>query len=255
MATSPTRQQPASRSAKKKSAAAKPVAQSRARSAKAAAGRPRSRAVRRKLAPKPADTVAEPARAPAPDVDMSPSQYIVKVDRATGEVLPDPIDPAELLVHAHRDRHPVEIAAQYFASRVVDVTGNEGLVTRGLRLVESAGRGVGRLAANVTGDPSQRGPGEPAARRHDARLPVPVPRVDPPQREGDEVARARAAGRGAAEAGDARQAAEVPRSCSPAPPASSARRSWPRPPATPTSPRWRASCGRRRSATARRSRW
>ena len=157
MATSPTRQQPASRSAKKKSAAKKPVAKSGVRSAKAVAGRPRGRAVHQKLAPKPADTVAEPARAPAPDVDMSPSQYIVKVDRATGEVLPDPIDPAELLVHAHRDRHPVEIAAQYFASRVVDVTGNEGLVMRGLRLVESAGRGVGRLAANVTGDSSQAG--------------------------------------------------------------------------------------------------
>jgi len=86
---------------------------------------------------------------------MSPSQYIVKVERATGEVLPDAIEPAELLVHAHRDRHPVEITAQFVASRLIRVTGNEGLVIRGLRLVESAGRGVGRLAADVTGDPRQ----------------------------------------------------------------------------------------------------
>jgi nucleoside-diphosphate-sugar epimerase len=84
---------------------------------------------------------------------MSPSQYIVKVDRTTGEVLSDPIDPQELLVHAHRDRHPVEIAAQFAASRLIQLTGNEGLVARGLRLMESAGRGVGRLAGGISGDP------------------------------------------------------------------------------------------------------
>ncbi|RPH42053.1 MAG: hypothetical protein EHM91_09675, partial [Planctomycetota bacterium] len=106
-------------------------------------------------APKPGG--ASRAEASLPAVDMSPSQYIVKVDRATGEALSDPIEPAELLVHAHRDRHPVEIAAQYFASRLVRVTGNEGLVMRGLRLVESAGRGVGRVAASAIGDPTQAG--------------------------------------------------------------------------------------------------
>ena len=52
-------------------------------------------------------------------MDMSPSRYIVKVERATGEPLSDPIDPADLLVHAHRDRHPVEIAAQFLASRFI----------------------------------------------------------------------------------------------------------------------------------------
>ena len=50
---------------------------------------------------------------------MSPGQYIVKVDRASGEPLTDPIEPGDLLVHAHRDHHPVEIAAQFFASRLV----------------------------------------------------------------------------------------------------------------------------------------
>jgi nucleoside-diphosphate-sugar epimerase len=99
--------------------------------------------------------MAPAAAPPGAAVDMSPSQYIVKVDRASGEALSDPIAPAELLVHAHRDRHPVEITAQFVASRFIRVTGNEGLVVRGLRLVESAGRGVGRLAASLTGDPSQ----------------------------------------------------------------------------------------------------
>ena len=86
-------------------------------------------------------------------MDMSPSRYIVKVERATGEPLSDPIDPADLLVHAHRDRHPVEIAAQFLASRFVQVTGNESLVKRGLGLVEAVGSRVGRTVGELTGNP------------------------------------------------------------------------------------------------------
>ena len=86
-------------------------------------------------------------------MDMSPARYIVKVERATGEPLTDPIDPADLLVHAHRDRHPVEIAAQFLASRLVQVTGNEGLVRRGLGLVEALGSRVGRTVGELTGNP------------------------------------------------------------------------------------------------------
>jgi nucleoside-diphosphate-sugar epimerase len=86
-------------------------------------------------------------------VDMSPARYIVKVDRATGEALSDPIDPADLLVHAHRDHHPFEIAAQFLASRFVQVTGNERLVKRGLKLVEAVGSRVGRAVGGLTGNP------------------------------------------------------------------------------------------------------
>jgi nucleoside-diphosphate-sugar epimerase len=85
---------------------------------------------------------------------MSPSQYIVKVDRATGEPLSDPIEPADLLVHAHRDRHPVEIAAQFLASRFIQVTGNERLVRGGLRLVEAAGSRVATAVGDLTGNPA-----------------------------------------------------------------------------------------------------
>jgi nucleoside-diphosphate-sugar epimerase len=95
----------------------------------------------------------KPKEAPAPAVDMSPSRYIVKVERATGEPLGDPIDPADLLVHAHRDRHPVEIAAQFLASRFIQVTGNESLVKRGLKLVEAVGSRVGRTVGDLTGNP------------------------------------------------------------------------------------------------------
>jgi nucleoside-diphosphate-sugar epimerase len=85
---------------------------------------------------------------------MSPGQYIVKVDRATGEPLEGPIDPSDLLVHAHRDRHPAEIAAQFLASRLIHVTGNEGLVKLGLKGIERIGSSVGRTVAGVTGNPA-----------------------------------------------------------------------------------------------------
>jgi len=86
-------------------------------------------------------------------VDTSPSRYIVKVDCATGEPLAGPIDPADLLVHAHRDHHPVEIAAQFLASRFIQVTGNERLVKRGLKAVERIGSRVGRTVGALTGSP------------------------------------------------------------------------------------------------------
>ena len=86
-------------------------------------------------------------------MDMSPSRYIVKVERATGEPLSDPIDPADLLVHAHRDHHPVEIAAQFLASRFIQVTGNESFVKRGLRGIEALGSRVGRTVGELTGNP------------------------------------------------------------------------------------------------------
>jgi len=84
---------------------------------------------------------------------MSPGQYIVKVDRNSGEPLGDPIEPSELLVHAHRDRHPVEIAAQFLASRLIHVTGNESLVKKGLKGVERLGRHLGRTVGELTGNP------------------------------------------------------------------------------------------------------
>jgi len=95
-----------------------------------------------------------PRTAVIAEVDASPSQYIVKVDRATGEPLSDPIEPADLLVHAHRDRHPVEIAAQFLASRFIQVTGNERLVKGGLKLVERVGSHLGTAVGELTGNPA-----------------------------------------------------------------------------------------------------
>ena len=83
------------------------------------------------------------ASKPEPAVDMSPGQYIVKVDRASGEPQSDPIEPAELLVHAHRDHHPVEIAAQFLASRLIHVTATRAWSRRASRESSGSARGSG----------------------------------------------------------------------------------------------------------------
>jgi nucleoside-diphosphate-sugar epimerase len=65
------------------------------------------------------------------------------VNRATGREIPGPIDPDDLLVHAHRDQHPIEVAAQVIASSFIRTTGRERAVERGLKaLNEIAGRGA-----------------------------------------------------------------------------------------------------------------
>jgi nucleoside-diphosphate-sugar epimerase len=97
------------------------------------------------------------SKASAPAVDLSPSRYIAKVDRATGAELSDEIEPGELLVHAHRDHHPVEIAAQFLASRLIQVTGNEALVKKGLKALDRLGGRVAKTAAGFSGDPKDEG--------------------------------------------------------------------------------------------------
>jgi nucleoside-diphosphate-sugar epimerase len=96
-----------------------------------------------------------PRPAPAAPLDLSPARYIKKVDRLTGAELPGPIDPEELLVHAHRDNHPVEIAAQFAASRIIQVTGNEALVQRGLKVVNRLGGILGEGVGALTGSPER----------------------------------------------------------------------------------------------------
>ena len=92
-----------------------------------------------------------PVAAPPPALDSSPSRYIVRVSRQTGEEIEGPIDPDELLVHHHRDNHPVEVAAQFVASRVIQLTGNERLVRRGLRGLNTLGGAVAGAVGSAIG--------------------------------------------------------------------------------------------------------
>jgi len=86
--------------------------------------------------------------------ESSPSRYIAKISLHTRKEILRPIDPEELLVHAHRDKNPVEVTAQFMASRAIQLTGNEDAVKDGLRrmnalagsLAESLGKATGLKA-------------------------------------------------------------------------------------------------------------
>ncbi len=90
------------------------------------------------------------AEPPQPEVS-NPSRYIARVARRTGQEVPGDFEPDELLVHAHRDKHPLEVGAQFLASRLIQLTGKEEAVNEVLRLVETVGGRVARLAGLVAG--------------------------------------------------------------------------------------------------------
>lgn len=91
------------------------------------------------------------AAAESAAVDLSPGRYIARVDAVTGDEVEGPVDPEELLVHAHRDRHPVEIGLQYAANRMVQLTRNEKRVRQGLRLLNTAGDTLAGSLGFLTG--------------------------------------------------------------------------------------------------------
>jgi nucleoside-diphosphate-sugar epimerase len=91
--------------------------------------------------------------APAPP-DLSPSRYIARTRMATGEEISKPIDPDELLVHAHRDKHPLEIATQFLAGRLLRLTGNEERVRAGMKSANTLGARMGEALGIATGSRS-----------------------------------------------------------------------------------------------------
>src|SRR5262249_43662916 len=91
------------------------------------------------------------ARGPKPPEDVSPSRYIARISRRTHHEIPGPIDPDELLVHAHRDQHPLEVAAQFVASRILHLTKKEDLVQQGLRTINMLGSTAARAAGALIG--------------------------------------------------------------------------------------------------------
>jgi nucleoside-diphosphate-sugar epimerase len=87
-------------------------------------------------------------------LDTSPSRYIARVDRVTGAERPGPIHPDELLVHAHRDKHPVDITVQILASRIVELTGSEWMAKEGMRRLNRLGGGLAAAVGALWHDPS-----------------------------------------------------------------------------------------------------
>src|SRR6266571_2680332 len=98
-----------------------------------------------------ATTARGAARRPEPLDDTAPSRYIARISRLTGQEIPGEIDPDELLVHAHRDHHPLEVAAQFAASRILRLTKKEDLVDQGLRAVNLVGSTAARAAGTLFG--------------------------------------------------------------------------------------------------------
>jgi nucleoside-diphosphate-sugar epimerase len=106
-------------------------------------------------APAPAKRGAELIPTVNPKGEMawesSPSRYIAKVSLATGKEILRPIDPDELLVSAHRDKNPIEVTAQFLASRAISWTGNEQTVKDGLRRVNLLGLKLAEALGQATG--------------------------------------------------------------------------------------------------------
>ncbi len=100
-----------------------------------------------------ARSAARRSRAIRDPEDSSPANYIARIDKRTGAAIPGPIDPDELLVHAHRDLHPIEVGVQFLASRLVGWTGREQAVDSGLRRVNAVAGKVAEMAAAVAGRP------------------------------------------------------------------------------------------------------
>lgn len=81
----------------------------------------------------------------------SPSRYIAKISLTSRKEILRPIDPDELLVSAHRDKNPIEVTAQYVASRLIQLTGNEEKVREGLRKVNTLGALLAESIGAATG--------------------------------------------------------------------------------------------------------
>jgi hypothetical protein len=56
-------------------------------------------------------------------------------------------------VHAHRDQHPAEVVAQYLGSRLVSLTGREGLVEAALRRINWLGEGAAEMVGAAVRNP------------------------------------------------------------------------------------------------------
>lgn len=93
------------------------------------------------------------ARTTAESDASNPARYVMRINTHTGEEMPGPIDPDDLLIHAYRDHHPLEVTAQFLASRAIQLTGSEALARQGLRIVNTVGslmaQTVGRAVGSV----------------------------------------------------------------------------------------------------------
>jgi nucleoside-diphosphate-sugar epimerase len=84
--------------------------------------------------------------------EMRPELYIEKVSLASGEVLDEPIQPRQLLVHHHRDYHFVDVQARFMMSRIVKATGDEEHARERMKRMRARGRRTSRIIARMIGE-------------------------------------------------------------------------------------------------------
>ncbi len=89
-----------------------------------------------------------PKDAPLPQ-ELSPSNYIEKVNLQTGEVIEEEILPQHLLVSNHRDYHLVDVQARRFMARLMKETGDESLVRERMKKVRAMGYKTAEMIAKA----------------------------------------------------------------------------------------------------------
>lgn len=110
------------------------------------------------------EIVGEDAGEPGPEEselddlpeEMYPSRYIERVSLVSQEVLDEPIEPRQLLVHHHRDYHLADIQARRFMSKLMESTGDENLVRQKMRDIKARGHKISRKIARVLGKDHQK---------------------------------------------------------------------------------------------------
>jgi nucleoside-diphosphate-sugar epimerase len=101
--------------------------------------------------PSPRNEPTDAQGAPLP-LEISPERYVEKVSLVTGEVIAEPIEPRQLLVHHHRDYHLVDIHARFMMSRVVKATGQEDEARRRMKKMRRLGFRTSRVLARMVGN-------------------------------------------------------------------------------------------------------
>lgn len=110
------------------------------------------------------DIVSEDAGEPGPEAselddlpeEMYPSRYIERVSLVSQEVLDEPIEPRQLLVHHHRDYHLADIQARRFMSKLMESTGDENLVRQKMRDIKAQGHKISRKIGRLLGKDHQK---------------------------------------------------------------------------------------------------
>ncbi len=88
-----------------------------------------------------------------PAFESSPDRYLERVCLVTGDVLPEEIRPADLLVGSHRDDHVLDVYTRFLMSRLVEWTGQPDQIKSGMKDIRRFGlKAVDMLSKAIGSD-------------------------------------------------------------------------------------------------------